>query len=61
MEKVFVTVRELIENNEHCCPLPLNVIPNFMGINLASVEAISWEKQEDGQLIHLTIHFAPKQ
>ncbi len=58
MEKVFKTVSELIDNNEYC-PLPLSVIPNYMGINLCSVEAISWEKQEDGQLTNLTIHFTP--
>lgn len=30
-----------------------------MGINLTSVEAISWNKQSDGQLTELTIHFIP--
>lgn len=58
MEKVFKKVSELIDNNEYC-PIPLSVIPNYMGINLCSVEAISWEKQEDGQLTNLTIHFIP--
>lgn len=58
MEKVFKKVSELIENKEYC-PLPLEIIPNHMGINLCSVEAISWEKQSDGQLTNLTIHFIP--
>jgi hypothetical protein len=40
-------------------PLPLEVIPNNMGINLCSVEGMSWTKQDDGQLVSLTIHFAP--
>lgn len=56
METTFKKVSELIENEEYC-PLPLGVIPNYMGINLCSVEAISWQKQDDGQLINLTIHF----
>ena len=33
MEKYYKTVSELIDNNEKC-PLPLSVIPNYMGINL---------------------------
>jgi hypothetical protein len=40
-------------------PLPLRVIPNYMGINLCSVEGMSWQKQSDGQLVNLTIHFIP--
>ena len=58
MITTFKTVKELIVNNEEC-PLPLSVIPNQMGINLVSVEAISWQKQEDGQLVNLSIHFLP--
>jgi hypothetical protein len=60
METTFKKVSELIENNEYC-PLPLEVIPNQMGINLCSVDAISWQKQSDGQLTNLTIHFIPKE
>ena len=41
------------------CPLPLSVIPNHMGINLCSVESVEWTKQDDGQLVSLTINFAP--
>lgn len=58
METTFKTVKELIDNNEKC-PIPLEVIPNQMGINLVSVQAISWQKQKDGQLTNLTIHFIP--
>lgn len=57
MERETKTIQELIENNSS--PLPLEVIPNYMGINLVSVESISWEKQEDGQLKNLTINFTP--
>lgn len=59
MKTYFKTIKDLIENNEEC-PLPLEVIPNYMGINLCSVDAISWQKQKDGQLTSLTIHFIPK-
>lgn len=57
MEKHLEKVKDLIESNES--PLPLSVIPNHMGINLCSVDAIGWERQEDGQLVSLTIHFLP--
>jgi hypothetical protein len=40
-------------------PLPLEVIPNYMGINLCSVDLLSWVEQDDGQLVSLTIHFIP--
>ena len=52
------TILELIENPE-LSPLPLEVIPNHMGINLCSVDSISWTKQNDGQLQTLMIHFIP--
>ena len=58
MKTYFKKVEELINNNEKC-PLPLEIIPNNMGINLVSVDAISWQKQDDGQLTNLTIHFIP--
>jgi hypothetical protein len=38
-------------------PLDPTVIPNHMGINLCSVEGMSWTRQEDNQLVSLTIHF----
>jgi hypothetical protein len=40
-------------------PIDLAVIPNYMGINLCSVEGMSWTRQDDGQLVSLTIHFSP--
>jgi hypothetical protein len=40
-------------------PLDIGVIPNHMGINLCSVEGMSWTRQDDGQLVSLTIHFRP--
>jgi len=58
MKTTFKKVSELIKKKENC-PLPLEVIPNQMGINLCSVDAISWQKQKDGQLTNLTIHFIP--
>ena len=51
-------IKELIETKES--PLPLEVIPNKMGINLCSVDSITWTKQEDGQLVNLAINFIPK-
>ncbi|MGL5280817.1 MAG: hypothetical protein ACRC8W_03550 [Plesiomonas shigelloides] len=40
-------------------PLPLEVIPNYMGINLCSVASVEWEAQDDGQLVSLSINFTP--
>ena len=58
MKTEFKTIDEMIEKNEDA-PLTMDVIPNHMGINLCSVEGMSWTKQEDGQLVSLTIHFIP--
>jgi len=58
MKTKFVKIEDII-NDVVKCPLPIEVIPNHMGINLCSVEAISWTKQDDGQLTDLTIHFLP--
>lgn len=58
MKTTVETVQDIIEKKKYC-PLDLNVIPNYMGINLCSVEAISWTKQDDGQLVSFTIHFIP--
>ena len=58
MKSYHETVEDIIAGKVDC-PLPLKVIPNYMGINLCSVRAISWIKQDDGQLINLVIHFTP--
>jgi len=60
MESHYEKVKDILDNNIDC-PIPLEVIPNNMGINLCSVEAISWQKQDDGQLANLSIHFNPEQ
>ena len=52
------TVDEILKGS--VCPLPLQVIPNYMGVNLISVESITWTKQNDGQLMDLKINFKPK-
>jgi len=57
MKTITKTVKELIETNES--PLALSVIPNNMGINLCSVDSITWTRQNDGQLVNLTINFVP--
>lgn len=57
MKTTTKTVTELIKSGES--PLPLQVIPNNMGINLCSVESLTWTKTEDKQLVNLTINFIP--
>ncbi len=54
---VTKTIKELIETEQS--PLPIEVIPNNMGINLCSVDSITWTRQKDGQLVNLTINFCP--
>lgn len=58
METVTKKVKDIVENNEYC-PLPVSIIPNNMGVNLCSVDYISWTKQDDGQLTELSIKFTP--
>ena len=58
MKTVTKSIEELVVTNES--PLPLDIIPNFMGINLVSVDSITWTEQDDGQLVNLTINFIPK-
>lgn len=60
MKTELRTIEEIINGGESC-PLPITVIPNNMGINLCNVEAISWTKKDDGQLVNLTIHFIPEE
>jgi hypothetical protein len=63
MKTTTKTIKELIDfptdSPVPYSPLPLSVIPNSMGINLCSVEAITWTEMDDGQLVSLTIHFIP--
>jgi len=58
MTIVTKSVKELIESKDS--PIPLEVFPNKMGINLVGVEALTWAKQDDGQLTSLMVHFRPK-
>ena len=61
MKTVFKTMDEITTDEKAGIKYPLNpsVIPNYMGINLCSVEGMSSTKREDGQLTTLTIHFSP--
>ena len=54
----FVKINDVL-NGAHC-PIPLEIIPNYMGINLVSVDSISWTEQVDGQLLTLQINFIPE-
>ena len=58
MKTEIKTIQEILNGAES--PLPIEVIPNHMVINLVSIEAISWTRQKDGQLVNLTIHFTPE-
>jgi len=61
MKTVTKKVADLIADGDgSTCPLPLHVIPNYMGINLCSVDSVSWVEQDDSQLVSLTIHFIPE-
>ncbi len=59
MKHYHCAVSDMIAENLEP-PLPLSVIPNHMGINLCSVDSVSWTEQGDGQIVSLTIHFLPE-
>ena len=59
MTTTFKTITELVEDKSQYCPIPLSLFPDLMGINLNSVQSISWQKQDDGQLTNISIHFIP--
>lgn len=59
MKTVTKSVSELLKSKES--PIPLSVIPNYMGINLCAVDSVTWTTQEDDQLVNLTINFIPEQ
>jgi hypothetical protein len=58
MKTKTISIIDIINEKEKS-PLPLEVIPNNMGINLCSVESITFTRQNDGQLVSLTINFIP--
>ena len=51
------TITDIIAGKD--CPLPIEIIPNNMGINLCSVDSIEWRRQDDGQLVDIKINFIP--
>ena len=57
-KKFKETVQDIIDKDLEC-PLPLDIIPNRMGINLCSVDSVEWTRQTDNQLIDLKINFIP--
>ena len=52
------TIQDILDKKANS-PLPLQVIPNNMGINLCSVESLTWTRQPDGQLVNVSINFIP--
>jgi hypothetical protein len=61
---VSMTTREWIDAYEgkpgaEKPPLDPAIIPNYMGINLSSVQCVTWSRQADGQLTSMTISFNP--
>lgn len=50
----YYTITELLENRA-LSPIPLQVIPNYMG----AIEGIDEVRQYDGQLQQVTIYFKP--
>ena len=54
--KTFKSTESLIDEKNSF----LSTIPNHLGINLTSVKGIEYNRQEDGQLLSLTIQFTPE-
>lgn len=64
LSKYYIPIRGKVPRTEGAVvarqsPLPPEVIPNYMGINLSSVDRIEWTRRPDGQLVDLTIYFIP--
>lgn len=58
----FTPISKIIEETNagnSDCPIPIDVIPNRMGINLCSVNGIGYGKNNQGELEYLIIHFNP--
>ena len=53
-----VTIEDVVTNDAYC-PIPVDVFPNLMGINLVSVDSVEWIEQEDEQIVSITINFIP--
>ena len=58
IKRETVSIRDVIDGKAKS-PIPLEVIPNTMGINLCSVDSVSSTRLPDGQLVDLTIAFLP--
>ena len=60
-EKQVLLVKGNINLNEEAenFPFPIDIIPNYMGINLVSVNKVVVEKQPDGQIVRVEIFFIP--
>lgn len=58
MQTTLAPIKDIIDGKIKS-PIDVAVIPNHMGINLSSVEALSWTRQDDGQLVSMTVHFIP--
>ena len=58
MKYTKVKITDVVDGKAES-PLPLEVIPNYMGINLCSVDSIEWIEHEDTQIEKLTINFIP--
>ena len=58
MTRENLKIKDIIEHKVKS-PIDISVIPNYMGINLCSVDSISLTRLPDGQLVDLTINFLP--
>lgn len=50
--------QEILDRRD--CPIDIGMFPNQMGINLCSVDSVSWTRQDDGQLVNIVINFLPE-
>lgn len=65
METFNKRISEIIKEQENCefgvCSFPVSIVPTYKGINLCSVDSITWQKQDDGQIVNVLIHFLPNE
>jgi len=60
MKTEFHTVTGTVTDHSINWPIPLSVVAGSLGIGIKDIGGVSWTRQEDDQLVELTVHFNSK-
>ena len=61
MKTYILQISDNLDKTGPLSPIPLEIFPNNMGINLCSIDYITWQRQSNGQLVNLQIYFIPNE